>query len=79
MTGMEQARGGHGAGGGGIYKLLRFCIGCTVTFPSGELFLSSSFNLLNPKEKNVSSALGMYAFLFPSDFLLQQTFILSIL
>lgn len=49
-------------------------------FPSSELFFSSSFNLLNQKEKkSLSSALGMYAFLFSSDFLLLQTFILSIL
>ena len=48
-------------------------------FPSGELFFSSSFNLLNQKEKSWSSALGMYAFLFSSDILLQQTFLLSIL
>lgn len=46
-------------------------------FPSGVLFLSSSFNLLNQKEKNLPSALGTYAFLFSSDFLLQQTFILK--
>lgn len=48
-------------------------------FPSGELFFSSSFNLLNQKEESLSSALGMHAFLFSSDFLLQQTFILGIL